>query len=70
MTILKNECRDCATPGYPCIGDSCPYTHIKIHSCDDCGCEEETLYEYEGKELCQDCLLDIIPKVPGTEGLI
>lgn len=69
MTVERNDCCDCAVPGYPCIGSHCPRTHIKIHVCDECECEE-TLYEYEGRELCQDCLLDIVPKVPGTEGLI
>jgi hypothetical protein len=69
MTVERNECRDCATPGYPCLGSSCPHTHIKVRVCDNCQ-GEETLYEYEGQELCQDCLLETIPKASETEGFI
>jgi hypothetical protein len=34
--------------------------------CDKCG-EEATLYEYDGKELCAECLLEEIPVVEGSD---
>lgn len=33
----ENECRDCATPAYPCMGDSCRFRHVKHYYCDECG---------------------------------
>lgn len=68
MIIERNDCCDCAVPSYPCMGNSCPLRHVRIHVCDECE-SEALLYDYEGRELCQDCLLDIIPTIAGTENL-
>lgn len=57
MTKIENDCCDCASPGYPCLGNSCPLTKVEHHYCDNCG-EEDTLYNYEGKELCANCILE------------
>lgn len=48
-------CVDC---GLPCMGKSCPYWEVEERFCDKCGEETSQLYEYNGKELCEDCLLD------------
>lgn len=56
MVEIKNECCDCAAPGYPCQGDSCPYRHVKHYYCDNCGDEVDELYVVDGEELCRDCL--------------
>lgn len=56
MVTYENECCDCAVPGYPCIGDSCPNRHVKHYYCDECGEDVEKLYEFEGEELCLDCI--------------
>lgn len=58
MVRIENQCCDCAVPGYPCMGSSCPRRHVRIYECDDCGAELEQgeLYEYDGEELCIDCI--------------
>ena len=56
MVTYENECCDCAVPGYPCIGDSCPNRHVKRYYCDECGYDVEKLYRFDGEELCLDCI--------------
>ena len=56
MIRFENECCSCAVPGYPCLGISCPNRHVKHFYCDDCGNDVETLYRFEDKELCLDCI--------------
>lgn len=53
MTKIENDCVDC---GRPCLGNSCPHVNVPHHYCDECG-DEAPLYDYEGKELCAECLL-------------
>ena len=36
MIKYENHCCDCAVPGYPCIGNSCPYIDIPVYYCDSC----------------------------------
>ena len=65
MVRYENECCDCATPLYPCIGDLCPRRRVPHYHCDECD-TECTLYEYEDRQLCSECLLEEIPKVEGS----
>ena len=62
MRIYTNECVDC---GLPCLYTSCPYYNVERFYCDECG-EEATLYEYENRELCESCLLEMFPKIDGS----
>ena len=62
MIKYKDECIGCP-PEKGCLGNSCPNIHIPYHICDDCGEEDESIYEYEGQELCLSCLLDKLDKV-------
>ena len=62
---IVNACCDCATENYPCRGSSCPNRNYKEYYCEECG-EEAELYEFEGKELCEVCVLKKIPKVEGS----
>lgn len=59
MIRLEDECVECGKPCFP----SCPYKSVRHYYCDRCGDEVETLYEYEGEELCSDCVLDSLEKV-------
>lgn len=44
----------------PCIREGCPHWGGWELTCDNCGWEDcETLYEYNGKELCEDCLAEV-----------
>lgn len=56
MITYENECCDCAVPGYPCLGSSCPNRHVKRYYCDECGDDVEKLYEFDSEELCLDCI--------------
>lgn len=58
MVRIENHCCDCAVPGYPCRGSSCPNRHVEVHYCDECGCELDDIYDVDDKELCDDCLRD------------
>lgn len=57
MKQIENDCVGC---DLPCI--NCGRDKVEHFYCDKCG-EEETLYEYDGEELCEDCLLKAVPKV-------
>lgn len=59
MVKLENECVDC---GQPCLGNSCPHRNVPHFYCDECG-EEETLYEFDGEELCINCIIDRLDEV-------
>lgn len=37
--------------------EGCPLRHAKHYYCDDCGDEVDTLYRFEGEELCGDCVV-------------
>ena len=55
MIQYEDECCDCATPGYPCLGASCPNRNVPHYYCDDCG-DEADIYEFEGDQLCINCI--------------
>jgi hypothetical protein len=67
MIKYENECCDCATPAYPCIGELCPNRRVPHYYCDECRSEcdgeYEHLYEYYGEELCLDCIEKRLTKV-------
>lgn len=62
---IENECVDC-DPALGCLGDSCPYKNVPRFYCDKCG-YEETLYEYDGEELCLECIAKRLPIVEGSQ---
>ena len=63
MKQTESECVDC---GLPCIGKACPHFSVTRYYCDECK-REETLYEYEGREICADCILKKFTLVEGSE---
>lgn len=57
MVKIENHCCDCAVPGYPCLGASCPNRRVEVHYCDECGEEiYGDVYEVDEEELCEYCL--------------
>ena len=61
MKVKVNNCVDC---DLPCM-IFCPLRDNSYeYICDECGeaVDADDLYEYDGKEICKDCLLDIVPK--------
>lgn len=61
MEIIQNDCCDC---DLPCV--DCGRKHAKHYTCDNCGAEE-TLYEYKGEQLCEECLLSNFKIVEGSK---
>lgn len=60
MTIQTvTGCCDCGVK--PCLGDLCPNLQpFERIVCDTCG-EETDVYEYDGAELCFDCIWQKLP---------
>lgn len=63
MLRVENECVGCP-PEMGCLGSSCPYMNVERWYCDECD-EEGQLYEYDGQELCVDCIAKRLEKVEG-----
>lgn len=63
MRKTESECVCC---GFPCIREACPNYSVTRYYCDKCK-GEETLYKYNEKELCTDCILKQLQKVEGSE---
>lgn len=65
MRIHTNECVGCPS-NLPCIYNSCPYYNVERFYCDECK-SEDTLYEFDGQELCIDCIIKQLTVVEGSE---
>lgn len=57
---IENECVDCPKE-IGCIGDLCPYKNVTRYYCDNCG-NEDILYRFDNKELCLECVKEILDK--------
>ena len=59
MKQIEDDCVDC---GLPCLGVACPYKKAAHWYCDECGSEmdPQDLYLFEGREICEDCLKEIL----------
>lgn len=53
MIRLESGCVDC---GLPCLHRACPNYQVVIYECDCCGDEVDNLYNFDGQELCIDCI--------------
>lgn len=58
MIVEENHCCGCAVPAYPCLGDSCILRHCRVLYCDNCHEEADKLYQLDGEELCESCVLE------------
>ena len=59
----EDQCVGCTSMGLPCQGSSCKNRNVPIWYCDECGDEGVDLYEVDGKEVCEYCALQMLPKV-------
>lgn len=62
MIKYEDECVGCSALGLPCYGITCPNRNVPHLYCDECG-EEAELYEFDGEELCLDCIEKRLTKV-------
>lgn len=63
MRYYTDECVDC---GLPCIYEACPYYKVEHFVCDFCKDEDITLYDYNGYEICADCLIKQFDVIEGS----
>lgn len=63
MVRIEDECTHCATDNYSCLGDRCPNMNVARYYCDNCKCEVDKLYLYNGEQLCKDCVLESLEVV-------
>ena len=56
---IENECVGCDVP---CMGGGCPLRHVEHFYCDECG-DETQLYDFDGQELCLDCIEAKLDKI-------
>lgn len=64
MHYYENECVSC---GLPCIYNACPYYKVKHFKCDWCQEEDVKLFNYNGYEICEECLLGEFEIVDGSD---
>lgn len=57
----EDECVNCP-PELGCLGSDCPKKNVLHFYCDKCD-EEAELYHYDGKELCIECIKDMLERV-------
>lgn len=56
MIKYEDQCVGCPTE-MGCMGSACPYMNVPVAVCDECECEDETFYEFNGEYLCRDCYI-------------
>lgn len=56
MVRYEDQCVGCP-PEMGCMGSACPNQNVPVWSCDECGDEDVELYDYDGSQLCQSCLV-------------
>lgn len=57
MINYENHCVYCPKE-LGCLGNACPNRNVPVKVCDKCKNEVGTLYDYDGEQLCKDCVPD------------
>lgn len=65
LKVIEDQCVGCHDE-LGCIGDSCKYKNVECFYCDNCS-DQTTLYEFEGRQLCIECIKKLLPLVEGSE---
>ena len=61
MIKIEDECVGCPTE-MGCLGSNCKYSNVPHLICDECELET-TLYHFNGRQLCIDCIIDELEEV-------
>ena len=59
MKKIESDCVQC---DLPCIYSACPHYQKTHYYCDECD-NEDVLYEFNGEELCKECVLERLVKI-------
>ena len=62
MITYEDECVGCPTE-MGCMESACPYRNVPHLYCDKCEEEVDDLYEWDGKQVCIDCIVKSLKKV-------
>ena len=65
LKCVVDECVGCPSE-IGCFGNSCPYKNVERYYCDSCE-DEAPLYEYDGEELCLECIEKRLTPVEGSQ---
>ena len=65
LRVIEDQCVGCPDE-LGCIGDSCKYKNVECFYCDNCS-DQAMLYEFEGRQLCIECIKKLLPLVEGSE---
>jgi hypothetical protein len=64
---MKKLVNDCVSCDLPCLGSACSLRNRVTWICDRCesevGVDCDALYEYDGEQLCGECVLESLDKV-------
>ena len=63
MIKYENQCCDCAVPGYPCEGNSCPYLNVPVYYCDTCNNDTYADYDIDGEHYCREHVKEYLKDV-------
>lgn len=64
MRRTENECVGCP-PNLACLYRACPFYEVNRYYCDECN-DETILYEFDGQELCIECIKKRLDVVEGS----
>ena len=62
LLAYEDECVGCPDE-FNCFGYLCQYRKIPHLYCDECKEEVDCLYNYNGEEICQECLIEKFEKI-------
>lgn len=65
MVKYENECVGCP-PEIGCFGGSCVKRNVPHYYCDECGAET-TLYHWDDRQLCAECVIEQLDIVEGSK---
>ena len=64
MKYIDSDCVNC---DLPCIYHACPHYEVTRYVCDSCKEEDVALYEFDGQELCIECIKKQLVIVDGSD---
>lgn len=57
MVSKESNCVGCTSMGLHCMGSACPNSRpALVIKCDACGKDADVVWEFDGIELCEECI--------------
>ena len=58
LRVIEENCVGCPTE-LGCLGGACPYMHMHVDYCDECG-DDGAEYKIDGIDMCETCAKDYL----------